>query len=199
MKRAPLTHLEPDELLDVLRAAREHCVRDWALILVGYWHGCRAQELANLKLADIDLRNREICINRLKGSLCTTQPLGFVKGQPLLDEHTALRRWLQERQDASDYLFSSQKGGRLDRSAIFRLFCAACERASTQRRKAISESKWHPHVLKHSRASHLVGKTDITNIQATLGHKRIQSTMVYSHLDTQAAWRASQTAVMEVF
>ena len=71
-----------------------------------------------------------ITIKRLKGSLKTVQPLYAHRGQPLLDEVAALRAWLKVRPaDGSDYLFVSQKGGRLDRTQFFRIFQAVAEAA----------------------------------------------------------------------
>jgi len=62
-------------------------------------------------------------VERLKGSLRTTQAVTEHRGEPLLNEQKALREWLRERpDDGSDFLFVSQKGGRLDRTQFFRLF-----------------------------------------------------------------------------
>src|SRR6266481_2722615 len=120
-KRGQMTFLTPDENLAVLKAAREHATRDWAMILLAYRHGLRASEVCALKLTDIDLKSGSISIRRLKGSLSTLQPLYPHRGQPLLDEMSALRAWLRERRsDGSDYLFTSQKGGKLDRTQFFR-------------------------------------------------------------------------------
>ena len=92
-------------------------------------------------------------IRRLKGSLHTVQPLYRHKGQPLLDEIAALRSWLRRRQpDGSDFLFLSQKGGRLHRSQFFRIFRGCASAAG------LASMKCHPHVLKHSLASHLVAR-----------------------------------------
>jgi integrase len=53
----------------------------------------------------------------MKGSLDTVQPLYPPRGVPLLDELAALRAYLRDREaDGSDFLFVSQKGGRLHRS-----------------------------------------------------------------------------------
>src|SRR5438477_1790114 len=123
--RSKMVHLTPDELLAVLKVARERSSRDWAMILVAYRHGLRASELCELRTADVDLESGSLDIRRLKGSLHTIQPLCRHKGQPLLDEVRALRTWLEERKqmaksDGSDYLFLSQKGGRLSRVQFFR-------------------------------------------------------------------------------
>src|SRR5712692_5093867 len=122
-KRGQMTFLTPEEVLAVLKAARERTTRDWAMILLAYRHGLRASEVCGLKLSDIDLKAGSISIRRLKGSLPTVQPLYPHRGQPLLDEMSALRAWLRERRsDGSDYLFTSQKGGKLDRTQFFRVF-----------------------------------------------------------------------------
>lgn len=62
-----LKHLTEDELLDVFEAARRRSTRDHAMLLVCFQHALRASELISLKLSDIDWRNMEITIQRLKG------------------------------------------------------------------------------------------------------------------------------------
>jgi len=54
-------------------------------------HALRASELVALKLGDIDWRNMEIAVQRLTGSLKTTQPLFRMRGRPCMDEVHALR------------------------------------------------------------------------------------------------------------
>lgn len=149
-KRGQMAFLTPEETLAVLKAARGRSNREWAMILLAYRHGLRASEVCGLRLADVDLKDAAISIERLRGSLRTVQPLYSHRGQPLLDEVAALRAWLRERpNDGSDYLFTSQKGGRLDRTQFFRVFQVVAAAAG------IPSDKRHPHVLKHSLASHL--------------------------------------------
>lgn len=98
-----MQHLEPDEMLSVLRAARAKGQREWAMILVAYKHGMRTSEVCNLRVDDLDLKNGSIVVDRLKGSLRTTQAVTEHRGEPLLNEHRALREWLRERPaDGSD-------------------------------------------------------------------------------------------------
>ena len=52
-----MVHLEPPEVLAVLRAAKKKSARSWAMLLVAYKHGLRASEVCDLRLADIDLKN----------------------------------------------------------------------------------------------------------------------------------------------
>jgi integrase len=194
-KRGHRTFLTPAETLTVLKAARERATRNWAMILLAYRHGLRASEVCGLKLADIDLKSGSISIRRLKGSLSTVQPLYPHRGQPLLDEMTALRAWLRERRsDGSDYLFTSQKGGKLDRTQFFRVFQAIAETA------ALPLEKRHPHVLKHSLASHLVaGNVNLALIRQALGHRSINSTMQYVGTSDGQAAEAAQAALMRLY
>jgi site-specific recombinase XerD len=179
----------------VLRAAKAKGAREWAMILVAYKHGLRASEICNLRLDDIDMKNGSIVIQRLKGSLRTTQALTEHRGEPLLNELKALREWLrQRRDDGSDYLFTSQKGGRLDRTQFFRLF------RDTSVAAGLAAEKQHPHVLKHSIASHLVAaNVNLALVKQQLGHKSIGSTIRYVTMSDQQASRATTTALMKIY
>jgi site-specific recombinase XerD len=165
------------------------------MVLLAYRHGLRASEVCGLKLANIDLKAGSISIRRLKCSLPTVQPLYAHRGQPLLDEMSALRVWLRERRsDGSDYLFTSQKGGRLDRTQFFRVFRTIAETAG------LSPDKRHPHVLKHSLASHLVaGNVNLALIRQALGHRSINSTMQYVGTSDGQAAEAAQAALMRLY
>jgi integrase len=187
--------LEPSELLSVLRSAKAKGAREWAMILLAYKHGMRASEVCNLRLEDIDLKNGNVVVDRLKGSLCTTQAVAGHRGEPLLDEPKALRDWLRKRRDdGSDFLFTSQKGGRLDRSQFFRVFRSVAAAAG------LASEKQHPHVLKHSIASHLVSaNVNLALVKQALGHKSINSTMRYIATTDKQASQATVTALMSIF
>jgi site-specific recombinase XerD len=190
-----MVRLTPEELLAVLKTARSRSDRDWAMILLVYRHGLRASEVCDLKLAEADLKSGSLSIRRLKGSLHTVQPLYRHKGQPLLDEIAAIRAWLRERKaDGSDYLFLSQKGGRLHRSQFFRTFRDCAESAG------LPPEKRHPHALKHSLASHLVKENvNLALVQQCLGHKSIASTMKYVGVTDSQATTAAQAALMRLY
>jgi integrase len=193
--RDRMIFLTPEETLAVLKAARARSVRDWAIILLAYRHGLRASEVCSLKLADIDLKAGSISVRRLKGSLHTVQPLYQHRGQPLLNEVFALRAWLRSRPaDGSGFLFTSQKGGKLGREQVFRVFQKVAELAG------LPPNKRHPHVLKHSLASHLVaGNVNLAHVRKALGHRSINSTMQYVGTNDGQAAEAAQKALMELF
>lgn len=195
IKPEPMNYLTPEELLVLLRVAKCRSLRDHAMILLAYRHGLRASEVCGLRLSDVDLKDGSISVQRLKGSLKTTQPLHRHRGLPLLDEVAALRAWLRKRQDdGSDVLFTSQKGGKLDRTQFFRLFQAAANIAG------LPAEKRHPHTLKHSLASHLVaGNVNLALVKQALGHCSINSTMRYVGTTDRQAAEAGQAALMRIF
>src|ERR1700756_3291363 len=192
--RLSMIHPEPAEVLSVLRAARIKGAREWAMIVVAYKHGMRASEVCNLRLDDIDMKNGSIVVERLKGSLRTTQAVTEHRGEPLLNELRSLREWLRQRpNDGSDFLFNSQKGGRLDRSQFFRLFRAILCQAG------LPAQKQHPHVLKHSLASHLVSaNVNLALVKQQLGHKSIGSTIRYVTTSDQQASKETVSALMRI-
>lgn len=195
VKRGRMVILSPAEMLALLKAAKNRSTRDWAMILLAYRHGLRASEVCGIKLPDVDLKAGSLSIRRLKGSLHTIQPLYQHRGQPLLDETAALRAWLRKRPtDGSDYLFISQKGGKLGRTQFFRNFQTVAESAG------LAAEKRHPHVLKHSLASHLVaGNANLALVRQALGHRSITSTMQYIGTSDAQAAEALQKALMGLF
>jgi site-specific recombinase XerD len=116
-------------------------------------------------------------------------------GKSLLDESKALRQWMKDRRgDGSDYVFTSQKGGRMHRSQFFRIFQACAASAG------LARAKWHPHVLKHSLATHLIdGNVSLAVVKRALGHKSINSTMIYVTVSDRQAGEESRAALMRLY
>jgi integrase len=144
--------LTPEEILKVPKIASESKLK-LAMILLAHRHGMRASDSCDLRLSDLDLKNGEVTIRRLKGSLRTVQPLSDHPGQPLLSEKRVLRAWLTERRDASDFVFVPQKGGRIHRSQFFRTFQSVAERAG------VSADRRHPHCSSMLSDSHSLRAT----------------------------------------
>ena len=102
--------------------------RDLAIVVLGLLHGFRSSEIADLKMSDIDLNNGLIRIRRGKGS--ETNDHTIEDGLEALNERTVLLNALAARPaDESPFIFVSQKGGKLHRSQIFRIFQQAATKA----------------------------------------------------------------------
>lgn len=190
-----MEHMTPDEIYALLTLARKRSARSWAMLLLSYKHALRPSECCGLRTVDVDLNAGSIRIGRLKNGNDNRQELTGHKGKPLLDEYLALKAWLKERgSDPSPFLFTSQKSKRIDRTQWFREFQTLCAGAGIDAERA------HPHVLRHSLATHMVeGHADVLEIKQRLGHKNIQSTMVYSHIGDRQADAAARRVLNELF
>jgi integrase len=189
--------LTEDELFDVLEVARKTDARDHAILCTGYWHGLRNQEIAKLKLSDIDWSSETIKVQRQKSSMATVQGIARRKGQPTMCEFTALKTWLKQRKSGSDYVFTSYRDdswiGQRQMNRIFlKYFNLANEARLARGEKAIPEQCAHIHVLKHTRGSLAADKgSTATDIKMILGHKSLGSTERYMHPSQRAAWERS--------
>ncbi|WP_457675280.1 tyrosine recombinase XerC [Thiolapillus sp.] len=149
--------------------------RDRAMMELLYSSGLRLAELVSLDLADLDLPDAMVEVTG-KGRKTRRLPVG----RKALE---ALEGWLQVRPSlaAEDEpaLFVSQRGRRLGpRSVQSRLARRAVEQGSPRH--------VHPHLLRHSFASHVLESSgDLRAVQELLGHADISTTQIYTHLDFQ--------------
>jgi len=140
-----------------------------------YSSGLRLAELTNLNLTDIDLKEAIITVTG-KGNKTRQLPVGR---QAL----SAVKSWLKRRQELKktegSALFLSKHGKRLSPRSIQ-------DRLKQMSIKQGMPGKVHPHMLRHSFASHLLESSgDLRAVQELLGHENISTTQVYTHLDFQ--------------
>jgi site-specific recombinase XerD len=189
-----MNFLQPNELLSVLKIAREESVRDWLLILTAYRHGLRAGEVTALRTTDII--DGALSVKRLKHSRHTVQQIEGHVGAPLLNLERGLREWVgKERpRDLGDALFPSKKGGTLTAKSFNFIFKKHALNAG------LSKEKAHPHILKHSICNHLIrAGVDIAYVQGRVGHASISSTMKYVSLSDAEIGEKTHNALMSVF
>ena len=168
-RKEEIVYLTPDEWRKLLSAIESP--RDKAIFLTAYTYGLRASEVGLIKVSDVDFARDRIYIRRLKGSISGEWPL-------LPGVARAIKRWLKERKrkglGEKITLFVSRQGTPIDRTTLHLLMRKYGEKAG------IPFHKRHFHVLKHSRAMHLLEQThDIVGVKDWLGHKNIQNTMKY--------------------
>jgi len=170
--------LTPDEAARLLAIDGTDALarRDRALLELAYSSGLRVSELASVGLAALDLDQGEVRVLG-KGSKERIVPVGAMARE-------SLRAWIRERAslagEGEDAVFVSRRGTRLTTRAIQRRLEAWAIRQGLPRHV-------HPHMLRHSFASHLLQSSgDLRAVQEMLGHASIASTQVYTHLDFQA-------------
>jgi integrase len=162
--------------------------RDRAIIILGLRHGFRSSEIADLKMSDLDLDNGLIRIRRGKGS--ETNDHTIEDGPASLNERTVLLEALAARPaDDSPCVFVSQKGGKLHRSQIFRIFQQAATKAGLPRQKR------HYHVAKHTLAFNMLKSgASLPETQKYLGWKSLATAGRYLAVTDETACQAAKNA-----
>jgi integrase/recombinase XerC len=148
-------------------------IRDLAMFELFYSSGLRLSELAALNITDIDLSENELRVLHGKGGKQRNLPIGS-------KAVTALKKWLNYRPATADpAIFTSNKGKRLGQRSIQLRLDRWCKKIGLPEHV-------HPHMLRHSFASHLLESShDIRAVQEFLGHSNISTTQIYTHLDFQ--------------
>ncbi len=149
--------------------------RDRAMLELFYSSGLRLSELAGLAWPQLDITNRMVRVTG-KGAKTREVPVGR-------KAIAALRLWRQSWGELAelghDFVFVSQRGGPLSVRAIQ-------ARVTHWSKKQGIWKKVHPHMLRHSFASHLLESSgELRAIQELLGHADIGTTQIYTHLDFQ--------------
>ena len=153
--------------------------RDLAILELLYSTGCRVAEAAGLSLRDVDL-DEGVARVLGKGRVERLTLLGSNAVRALesyLPERTALlrRRHQRDRRDPRA-LFLNRLGGALSSRWIFETVVQHALRAGLATRLT-------PHGLRHSFATHLLDRgADLRSVQELLGHKRLVTTEIYTHV-----------------
>ena len=173
--------LSPSRMRRLLAApAPEHgrlWLRDRAMLELMYAAGLRASEVGSLKERDLNDRLAVVRV-RGKGGKERLVPIGRPALDAVSEYRNALRPQLTRYGDGRDdgRLLLSQSGRPLERVAVWQIVRRNAVRAGL--------GPVHPHMLRHSFATHLVsGGADLRVVQELLGHSDIATTQVYTHVD----------------
>jgi integrase/recombinase XerC len=167
---------EIDMLLNAPDTSKSLGCRDKAILETMYASGVRVSELVAINLADIDWGEETILI-RGKGNKERLAPLGRQARMALLNYIENSRGLLmQASKPANDAVFLNRFGGRLSGRSIRNIIDKYVEEV------AITQ-KVSPHTLRHSFATHLLnGGADLRSVQELLGHVKLSTTQIYTHL-----------------
>jgi site-specific recombinase XerD len=167
--REYLTSAEVQKLKDAAKSTGRHSFRDWLLITMMYRHALRAGEAADLRWDQVDTNHAKLHVNRLKNG---DPSVHYLEG----DEVRALRK-LKRDYPESDFVFCSERQGPLTTRTIHHIISRAGQAAGIK-------FPCHPHMLRHGKGYQLASKgQDTRAIQAYMGHKNIQHTVLYTKLD----------------
>lgn len=151
--------------------------RNKAIIEVLFSCGLRVSELVNLKLSNLYLREKFIRVEG-KGRKERLVPISDTAIHEL-ELWFYDRRQLNIKRGEEDYVFLNRRGAHLTRTMILIMIKRQALEAGIE--KTIS-----PHTLRHSFATALLrGGADLRAIQAMLGHEKISTTEIYTHLSTE--------------
>ncbi|MBE9539376.1 MAG: tyrosine recombinase XerC [Proteobacteria bacterium] len=176
-RKLPKT-LDADQVSSYLKFDGESMVarRDHAIAELFYSSGLRLAELVALDIEDLDMGSLLITVTG-KGNKTRTVPIGSIAMK-------AIDSWLAVRpeplaKEAVNALFISNRGSRISARNIQ-------ARLKLQGRKSGMYQDVHPHMLRHSFASHMLESSgDLRAVQELLGHANISTTQIYTHLDFQ--------------
>lgn len=148
-------------------------IRDLAMFELFYSSGLRLSELAALDLDDLDYGDKMLRVRFGKGGKQRNLPVGKKAIE-------VIEKWLKHRPPSTDQaLFLSSRGNRLSQRSIQLRLERWCKKLGLP-------EHIHPHMLRHSFASHLLQSSqDIRAVQELLGHSNISTTQIYTHLDFQ--------------
>ena len=150
-------------------------IRDHAVMELFYSSGLRLSELVSLDMGSIDYQQAQVHVTG-KGNKQRLVPIGYKAME-------VLRIWLERRGELAGNgepaLFVNQSGERISVRGIQL-------RVDAWGKKQGFDRRLHPHMLRHSFASHLLESSgDLRAVQELLGHSDISTTQIYTHLDFQ--------------
>ena len=177
-----LTLEEVDRLQQAIDLSKWEGQRNKAIIEVLYSCGLRVSELVTLKLSDLYLDEQFLRVTG-KGQKTRLVPISPVAIKQL-------QLWFVDRNAMNikpgeeDYVFLNRRGAHLTRTMILIMIKRLGQEAGIA--KTIS-----PHTLRHSFATSLLeGGADLRSIQAMLGHEKIDTTLVYTHISNEQLRKA---------
>jgi integrase/recombinase XerD len=173
-----LSETEMREVLESIDINDPHGFRNRTIFEVLYGTGIRAREIINLELRDFLKEEKMLFIRNGKGKKDRIIPLGPSVIEYLTKYLKYTRRKFVKKGRRAEYIFLSQRGGKITTDGLEAIFTAVRKNCPVQKH-------FSPHVIRHSFATHLINAgADIRDVQMLLGHAMIKSTEVYLNLAT---------------
>jgi integrase/recombinase XerD len=188
--RPLVAYLEKDELNALLKAPDPRTAqgsRDYAVLLFLYNTGARADEVAHVRIDDLDLGaipSRDASFVLLHGKGNKTRQC------PLWPKTVNELRSLIDRRAVSEHVFLNRRGQPLTRFGIHALVERYAVRTAAKL-PSLAKKRVSPHTIRHTTATHLLRSgVDINTIRAWLGHVCLSTTNVYAEVDMEMKTKA---------
>lgn len=168
---------EIEKLMSVIDLSTKEGQRNRAILEVLYSCGLRISELTKLKFSDLFFDEGFIKVEG-KGSKQRLVPISHTAINEI-EKYLYYRREMDIKKGSEDILFLSNRGTAISRIMVFHFIKQYADQAGIK--KTIS-----PHTFRHSFATHLLeGGANIRAIQLMLGHEKITTTEIYTHMDRE--------------
>jgi integrase/recombinase XerD len=193
-KKHVVEHLSPEALKLLLEQPDKYTARgrrDLTLMSVLYDTGARAQELIDIKVCDVILDSPSVVVLNGKGNKIRRVPM--VKNtvsllRSYLSENNLNQQWKKQYP-----LFSNNQHHQLTREGLAYIIAKYVE--SARKYSMIVPLKVKPHILRHSKAMHLLqAGVNLIYIRDFLGHVDIKTTEIYARTDTETKRKAIENA-----
>ncbi|EOW1884922.1 tyrosine recombinase XerC [Enterococcus hirae] len=171
---------EMQALFDSVKGEKPLDLRNQALLEVLYGSGIRLSECSNLKLAEIDF-DSEVMLIHGKGNKERYAPLGSFAQDALQEYFEKGRKVLMDKYHKShDYVFVNHHGEPITPTGIEYVLNQVIKKSSL-------DSSIHPHMLRHTFATHLLNNgADMRTVQELLGHANLSTTQIYAHVTKES-------------
>lgn len=164
-----LNYNDLEKLLNAPDINNKYGLRDALILEMLYSSGCRVSELSNIKLKDIDFKNRKILI------LGKGNKERYVYYGSKCEE--LLNKYLDKEENV--YLFTNKHGNKLNERTIRKI-------VDDNARKAGLDVHVTPHTLRHTYATHLLNDgADLKSVGDLLGHENLSTTQIYTHVSNE--------------
>jgi site-specific recombinase XerD len=179
--------LEMDALLAAPDKNTAQGMRDYILLLFLYNTGARADEVANLTIADLNLahaKNRDLSTVLIKGKG------NKLRRCPLWMQTTNMLSKIIQNRDGQEQVFLNRYKEPLTRFGIYNMVKRYVKKI-TEQIPSLIKKRISPHTVRHTTATHLLqAGVDINTIRAWLGHVSINTTNIYAEVDLEMKARA---------
>lgn len=177
MKKIPkiLTEEEQEKLLDSFNTRYICPERNKLMVKTTLNLGLRVSELVNLKWSHINLEIGVVDLKQCKGGKDRRVFMNVPDCRELALWKKKEKKWLDIK-DNPNFVFTTRKNTKISTRYVRAMMKRQCERAGL-------DTSIHPHTLRHTFATDLYRKTkDIEMVRKALGHEKIETTMIYTHI-----------------